>query len=228
MPRRRPKKIVTWRYDDGAGTTMDIPVYQVIGHDGIWLRVDIPELSIREECSDVNVLREKVFTAIKGQLVIVWKPFLLISAESITYDLEDFPETTHRNPSLRFDAGVRVVRIEIGTRPDGSTCHRKPEYGSSVRDGLPELDDGEDSETRHEVQSLVSDTRENRQALVELGRRLFEVGRELCARLDARNVDRALACPAADGTLSRLSAPAPGADTGNTKGKLTCPSRRKR
>ena len=71
MPRRRPKKIVTWRYDDGAGTTMEIPVYQVIeATTGSGSGSTSLSSRIREECSDVNVLREKVFTAIKGQLVI--------------------------------------------------------------------------------------------------------------------------------------------------------------
>ena len=57
MPQRRPKKILTWRYDDGAGTTMEIPVYQVTKYDGIWLRVVLPELDIREE------IRPKVLKA---------------------------------------------------------------------------------------------------------------------------------------------------------------------
>ena len=84
MPRRRPKKIITWRYDDGAGTTMDIPVYQVIEPRRDLAPGRHPRALVSaRRCSDINVLREKVFTAIKGQLVIVWKPFLQISAGSI-------------------------------------------------------------------------------------------------------------------------------------------------
>jgi hypothetical protein len=223
MPRRRPRKIITWRYDDGAGTTMEVPVYQVINHDGIWLRVELPELGVLEECSDVNLLRDRVFTAIAERLVIRWAPYLWISAEVTCYDLDDFAGATHRNPHLRLDAAVRVDRIEIGTRPDGSTCHRGLEYGSSVRDGLPTLDDGEDSDTRHEVESLMPDTPENRQALVKLARQFFNVGKEVCARLDRRNVDRL----GTDGTIAGLLAP-PREGARNTKGDSPCPRQEKR
>src|SRR5438105_1690715 len=70
MRGRRPKKLLAWRYDDGAGMTMDIPVYQVTNHGEISLRVDIPALDLREEQSDINVLREKVSAALKARLVL--------------------------------------------------------------------------------------------------------------------------------------------------------------
>jgi hypothetical protein len=192
MPRPRPKKIITWRYDDGAGTTMNIPVYQVTKHEGIWLRVEIPALGIHEECSDINLLRARVFAAIKDQLVIQWKSFLQITAGTTSFGLDDFVEATHTNPSLRYEVEVQVSRIEIGTRPDGSTCHRKPEFDSSVHEGLPSVDQGGDGEWWREVHSLVPDTKENRQALVDLGCAIFQLGRELCGQLDSENVETAI------------------------------------
>jgi hypothetical protein len=221
MPQKRPKKIITWRYDDGAGRTMDVPVYQVTKHDGIWLRVELPELGVREECSDVNLLRERVFAAIGDRLMIHWAPFLRITAEASAYGLDDFAEETDRNADLHLEAGLRVFRIEVGTRPDGSTCHRGPGYSSSVHDGLPALDDGEDSDTRHEVESLLPDTPANRQVLVELGLRFFESGKAACSRLDPRNVDRL----GADGSIAGLP---PTLEPGEKKGESPCPSRRKR
>ena len=70
------------------------------------------------------MLREKVFAAIKGRLVIKWEPFLQISVAGTAWNLDDFVEATQINPTLSFDIEVQVARIEIGTRPDGSQCYR--------------------------------------------------------------------------------------------------------
>src|SRR5205823_4395951 len=152
-------------YDDGAGTTMDIPVYQVTRYDGIWLRVAIPALDIREENSDINVLCEKVFAAIKGRLVLRWEPFLQISVAGTAWNLDDFVEATQVNPNLSVDIELQVTRIEIATRPDGSQCYREPGHDSRIREGLPGPGDKADDDQRRDTRSRIPDTRENRQAL---------------------------------------------------------------
>ena len=226
MPRRRPKKIITWRYDDGAGTTMEIPVYQVTKSDGIWLRVDIPGLDIREENSDINVLREKVFAAIKGRLVLKWEPFLQITVTGTAWNLDDFVGASQINPNLSYDIEIQVARIEIATRPDGSQCYREPGRDSRICEGLPGLGDGADDDQRRDTRSRIPDTRENRQAVVDLGRAFFRLGSQLCDLLHQDKVDATVAQLVTDKTLAGLPASAPGADTGKTRGDSPCPRRR--
>jgi hypothetical protein len=225
MPRRQPRKIITWRYDDGAGTTLDIPVYQVTNQGGIWLRVDIPALDIREENSDINLLRERVFAAIKGRLVLKWEPYLQISVSGRAWNLDDFAEATQINPSLSCEIEVRVSRIEIATRPDGSQCYREPGMDSRIHEGLPGPGDGGVDDEQQDARSRIPDTRENRQALVDLGHAFSRLGRDLCDWLGPERVEAAVAQLAAEKTLAGLPAP-PAA--GSKKGEPPCPTRRSR
>jgi hypothetical protein len=227
MSKRRPKKIITWRYDDGAGTTMEIPVYQVTDHQGVWLRVDIPELDIREENSDINLLREKVTAAIKGRLFLKWEPFLQISVSSTAWDLDDFVAATQVNPTLSFEINVQVARIEIGTRPDGSQCYRTPGMDPRIREWPGAVGDGADDDQRREVRSRVADTAGNRQAMVDLGRAFVRLGRQLCDRLHPQRVEEAMAQLMAEKTLAGLPAP-PREGARNTKGDSPCPRQGKR
>jgi hypothetical protein len=225
MPRRRPRKIIIWRYDDDAGTTMDIPVYQLTGHDGIWLRVNIPELDIREENSDINLLRERVFAAIKDRLVLKWEPCLQISVSGRAWSLDDFAEAMQINPSLSCEIEVRVSRIEIATRPDGSQCYREPGLDSRIHEGLPGPGDGIVDDEQQDTRSRVPDTRENRQALVELGHAFVRLGRELCDRLGPDQVNAAVSRLLAEKTLAGLPALPPAG--GGKKGDSPCPTRRR-
>ena len=193
MPRTRPKKIITWRYDDGAGTTMEIPVYQVTKHDGIWLRVEIPALDIREECSDINLLRERVFDRDQepaGHQVGAVSPdqrheYCLESRRLRRGDAHQ-PDTESRDPRPGSPDRDRDAARRLAVLPPAGT--RLADPGGARRRGRR-------SRRRPAAghQSRVPDTRENRQALVELGRAFVRLGRRLCDRLHPEQVEAAVA-----------------------------------
>jgi hypothetical protein len=227
MPRHRPRKIVTWRYDDHAGTTLDIPVYQVTDHQGIRLRVDIAELDIREENSDISLLRERVYSTVKGRGFLKWEPFLQVSVSSSSWDLENFVEATQVNPTLSFEISVQVARIEIGTRPDGSQCYRMPGQDSRILEWPGEEGDGVDDDQQRDIRSRIAATPENRQAMVDLGRAFFRLGRELGERLRPERVEQTVAQLIAENTLAGLPA-RPRESHKAMKGGSPSPSRRNR
>jgi hypothetical protein len=173
MGRRGERKLTVWEYDDGKGTTLKVPVYQVDGYlddgrRGIRLRVQIAELDILEYDTDINVLQGRVYGQIKEKLVLKWEWFLLVKTygyESGT-DPEDFMEATHVNPLCSFRLEVDVERIQMARRPDETTCWRRAgNYGGTIHEGSPELG----RRANGSIVGMIPDTPENRRAIVEVG-----------------------------------------------------------
>jgi hypothetical protein len=173
MGRRGERKLTVWEYDDGKGTTLKVPVYQVDGYlddgkRGIRLRVQIAELDILEYDTDINVLRKKVYDQIKEKMILKWEWFLLVKTyghESGT-DPEDFLEATYVNPSCHFELEVKVERIQMARRPDGTTCWRRAGYyGGGIEEGSPKLG----RQANGSIVGMIPDTPENRGAIVEVG-----------------------------------------------------------
>jgi hypothetical protein len=173
MRRRGERKLTVWKYDDGKGTTLKVPVYQVDrylddGRRGIRLRVQIAELDILEYDTDINVLQKRVYGQIKEKLVLKWEWFLLVRTyghESGT-DPADFLEATHVNPSCSFRLEVDVERIQMARRPDGTTCWRHAgNHGGTINEFSPELG----RQANGSIVGMIPDTPENRRAIVEVG-----------------------------------------------------------
>lgn len=222
MARPGAKKITTWRYNDGNGTELSIPVTMHTEGHGASARnsfsVSIPEMEIRARNADINALQKEVYALVKERSLLVWAPFLYVGFEQ---DADDFGGLLPTAPRPKVDASLRITvhLVETTERPDGTLMSRGREYGgggSRPYEGLPEVGPGDEYE-RKSMRAMVPDTPENRRALYQFCQGVATLGRRLSELLEPEVIGDTLAQVLALKGLPDLSGPAPAKPARSTK-----------
>lgn len=192
MARRGRKKIFEWDFVSSSGVSMKVPVHILHSKSDQKFEVDLPDYDINEHHADVNELRKAVFAQLAERLTVSWSPFLYVAVSGSAHPCEEGADEHYQ---MQADLKLEVKPLEIGTRPDGSKCHRERAY-RTVHDGLP--DAGKDEKDRwhsHQpMRAYVPDTLANRAALNDLANRFQALLDKLEEFLSPEMIERTLAC----------------------------------
>lgn len=193
MGRRGEKKVAVWRYEKDKAA-LEVVVYLVdLGprdysgrEDGArtFFRVEIPDLGINEDDTDINKLKISVWKELDQKLSIKWTDWLYVSVdgnidtivrrlEADDDPVEDLMELVNRQANCSIS--IKYERLQLGQignqkmQRDFNNYHEGRTYYETAREGWPEV--GRKPPAKHrwgtdnQQLALVPDTAENRAAL---------------------------------------------------------------
>lgn len=160
MKRKPGKKIDVWQLNINH-TKVDVEIRMRVGEYKTDLVAYLPEEYRKFFWNeDINALRKEVVSYLTEHLQITWEKYFRVSFDGDS-------DINSSNDIVESKLDVEI--FEIGTKPDGSKCHREySEYGeTSSYNGLPETGIGQGWNNTGQA-SLVPATPENTEALHKL------------------------------------------------------------
>jgi len=225
MGRRGEKKVATWKYEkDKASLEMSVYLIELANdaynsrQDGArtYFRVDVTELGISVDDTDINELKKKVWKELDTKLSIQWTDWLYVQVNGYVGNIikkpepDDDPITDLQDligKDAKCDITLEYERLQLGQigeqkmQRDFNNYHNGHTYYAQACEGWPSVGKPVQDEYKwshrskdyFEMRALVPDTPENRTALDAISEGFGSLLKKLTDLLSPEKVNATLA-----------------------------------